>query len=72
MNIQKTGFIAVITALALIGGMAVAAIPVPAHASCNEGAGGPCHSGPGNSGQVQSPSLTQCEKKSPGNSPCKG
>jgi hypothetical protein len=31
----------------------------------------PKYSGPGNSGKVASNSFKQCEKQSPGNSPCR-
>ena len=75
MSHQKTTFMAVIVALALLGGVAVIGtyVSTPAHAVAPcKNTGGPCFSGPGSSQQVSSPSETQCLKKSPGNSSCNG
>ena len=63
--INKLLAIFVIAAL-LIGVTATVTTFTDSHAAAK-----PSYSGPGGSGQVESPSLKQCEKQSPGNSPCR-
>ena len=60
--------LAIFAITALLTGVLAATIPLTQSAHADNP---PKYSGPGNSDKVESNSFKQCEKRSPGNSPCR-
>lgn len=59
--------LAIVAMTALLTGVLAASLPLTPSANADNP---PKYSGPGNSDKVSSNSFKQCEKRSPGNSPC--
>ena len=60
--------LAIVAMTALLTGVVAASLPLRPSANADQP---PKYSGPGGSDQVSSNSIKQCEKRSPGNSPCR-